>query len=101
MVTRRLGATASSLPSAFVQARFDFRGKVLNGQQEQRARWKRGVAEVEAALGEAAGKLYVEREFKPAAKARMDQLVRNLREAYRVGIDSLQWMTPATKVPCP
>jgi len=94
---RILDAYANELPSAFATARFDFRGKVLSGQQVERARWKRGVAEVEATLGEAAGKLYVEREFKPAAKARMDQLVRNLREAYRVGIDSLEWMTPATK----
>jgi predicted metalloendopeptidase len=61
------------------------------------ARWKRGVDEVEGVLGEAAGKLYVERNFKPEAKARMDEMVRNLREAYRVGIDSLEWMSPATK----
>ena len=59
-----------------------------------RARWKRGVAEVDGGLGEAAGKLYVARNFKPEAKARIDELIRNLREAYRIGIDSLEWMTP-------
>ena len=92
-----LDTYSPELSSPFVQARFDFRGKVLAGQQEQRARWKRGVTEVELALGDAAGKLYVARHFKPEAKARMDSLIGNLREAYRVGIDSLEWMTPATK----
>jgi putative endopeptidase len=55
------------------------------------------VDEVEGILGEAVGKLYVQRNFKPEAKARMDAMVRNLRQAYAVGIDSLDWMSPATK----
>jgi len=97
LASKLLDAYANELSSPFVQARFDFRGKVLNGQQEQRARWKRGVTEVELGLGDAAGKLYVARHFKPEAKARMDALIRNLREAYSLGIDSLEWMTPATK----
>ena len=92
-----LDTYAPELSAPFVQARFDFRGKVLNGQQEQRARWKRGVTEVELGLGDALGKLYVARHFKPEAKARMDSLIRNLRAAYSIGIDSLEWMTPATK----
>ena len=92
-----LDTYSPELSAPFVQARFDFRSKVLAGQQVQRARWKRGVAEVELGLGDAAGKLYVARYFKPEAKARMDEMIRNLREAYRVGIDSLEWMTPATK----
>jgi predicted metalloendopeptidase len=94
---RLLDAYTDELPAAFQQARFDFRGRTLSGQQMMSARWKRGVDEVEGILGEAAGKLYVERNFKPEAKARMDEMVRNLREAYRVGIDSLEWMSPATK----
>ena len=97
LAAKLLDTYSPELSSPFVQARFDFRGKVLAGQQAQRSRWKRGVAEVEGALGDAAGKLYVARHFKPDAKARMDELIRNLREAYRVGIDSLEWMTPATK----
>jgi putative endopeptidase len=92
-----LDTYAPELSSPFVQARFDFRGKVLAGQQVMRARWKRGVTEVELGLGDAAGKLYVARHYKPEAKARMDEMIRNLREAYRIGIDSLEWMTPATK----
>ncbi|MBA3671716.1 MAG: peptidase M13, partial [Gemmatimonadaceae bacterium] len=85
------------LPAAFQQARFEFRGRTLSGQQEMAVRWKRGVAEATGALGEAMGKLYVERNFKPEAKARMDALVRNILAAYRVGIDSLEWMSPETK----
>ena len=92
-----LDAYANELSSPFVQARFDFRGKVLSGQQAMRARWKRGVGEVDGGLGEAAGKLYIARNFKPEAKARIDQLIGNLREAYSIGIDSVEWMTPETK----
>jgi predicted metalloendopeptidase len=97
LTAKLLDTYSPELSSPFVQARFDFRGKVLAGQQAQRPRWKRGVTTVELGLGDAAGKLYVARHFKPEAKARMDELIRNLREAYRVGIDSLEWMTPATK----
>src|SRR5690242_12063153 len=97
LAARLLDAYANELSSPFVQARFDFRGKVLNGQQVNRARWKRGVSEVDGGLGEAAGRLYIARNFKPEAKARIDELIRNLREAYSIGIDSLEWMTPETK----
>ncbi|GAC1651509.1 MAG: M13 family metallopeptidase [Gemmatimonadaceae bacterium] len=90
-------AFADDLPSAFQQARFEFRGRTLSGQPAMPARWKRGVDEVDEALGEAVGKIYVERNFRPEAKARMDAIVRNLRLAYQVGIDSLDWMSPATK----
>jgi predicted metalloendopeptidase len=97
MTFKLLDAYADELPAAYQQARFEFRGRTLGGQKAMAARWKRGVNEVEGALGEAAGKVYVERHFKPVAKARMDAMVRNLREAYRVGIDSLEWMSPETK----
>jgi predicted metalloendopeptidase len=92
-----LDGTAPYLPAAFGQARFEFRGKTLSGQQVMPARWKRGVDVVEGTLGEALGKVYVERNFKPDAKARMDEMIRNLRKAYEIGIDSLEWMSPATK----
>jgi predicted metalloendopeptidase len=97
MTFKLLDAYAEELPAAYQQARFEFRGRQLGGQTAMAERWKRGVNEVEGALGEAAGKIYVERHFKPAAKARMDAMVKNLREAYRVGIDSLEWMSPETK----
>ena len=57
-------------------------------------RWKRGVNEVEQALGEPVGRLYIERHFKQEAKARMDALIRNLLAAFKVGIDELEWMSP-------
>ena len=97
MTFKLLDAYANELPSAFQQARFEFRGRTLSGQQQMPARWKRAVDATSGALGEALGKLYVERHFKPEAKARMDAMVRNLRAAYQVGIDSLEWMSPATK----
>lgn len=88
---------ASDLPDAFVQARFTFAGRVIAGQKEIRPRWKRGVSTVEDILGEPAGKLYVEKHFSPQAKARMDAMVKNILAAFKSGIDSLDWMTPATK----
>jgi predicted metalloendopeptidase len=92
-----LDAYATELPAAFEQARFAFRDRTLSGQQQQAVRWKRAVNGVEGILGEPAGKLYVARYFKPEAKSRMDALVGNLRAAYQVGIDSLDWMSPTTK----
>jgi putative endopeptidase len=92
-----LDTYADQLPATFGQARFAFRGHTLSGQQEMTPRWKRAVDGTDAALGEAAGKLYIAKYFKPEAKARMDALVKNLINAYRVGIDSLEWMSPETK----
>jgi putative endopeptidase len=97
LTARLLDSYAAELPSAFRGARFAFRGRTLSGQQEMGSAWKRAVDGTERILGEPAGRLYVARYFKPAAKARMDQLVANIRAAYRVGIDSLEWMSPATK----
>ncbi len=94
---RVVRAASPYLSAAFVEAHFDFYGRTLTGQPEQRARWKRGVALVEGTLGEALGRLYVERHFAPAAKARMDGLVANLLEAYRRSIAELAWMSPATR----
>ena len=76
---------------------FDFYGRTLTGTPELRDRWKRGVALVEGALGEAVGEEYVARHFPPEAKAKMDELVANLVEAYRVKIEALDWMTEETK----
>jgi putative endopeptidase len=73
---------------------------VLRGQQQQLARWKRGVARVGAktGLGEALGQVYVKRHFPESSKARMDELVEFLRTAYRERIDALEWMGEETKV---
>ncbi|MEI6243414.1 MAG: M13-type metalloendopeptidase [Acidobacteriota bacterium] len=88
---------ARLLSKAFVDANFEFFAKTLNGQQAQRPRWKRGVTLVNGSLGEAVGKLYVDKYFPPEAKARMETMIANLLEAYKQSITSLDWMTPETK----
>jgi putative endopeptidase len=85
------------LPKAFVEARFAFYGKALSGTPELRARWKRAVAATDDALGEAVGKIYVEKYFPPAEKARAEEMVKNLLQAFAKRIDALPWMAPATK----
>lgn len=90
-------ASAAFLSQDFVDANFAFYGTELTGVPVNRERWKRGVSFVEAAMGEAVGKVYVERHFPPAAKEAMDELVANLIEAYRQSIEGLEWMTPATR----
>jgi predicted metalloendopeptidase len=94
---RVLSAAAPYLSKPFVDERFAFRGTVLNGIPENRPRWKRGIALLDDAMGEALGKLYVEKYFPPPNKARMEALVRNLLDAYRLDIDTLDWMSPDTK----
>jgi putative endopeptidase len=86
------------LTDEFINARFEFYGKTLAGQQELKARWKRGVSEVEGWLGDAIGKIYVDKHFPTEAKTRMDGLVKWLIEAYRDSITNLDWMTETTKV---
>ncbi|MDT3344933.1 M13 family metallopeptidase [Microbacterium aquilitoris] len=90
-------SSAPFLSQAFVDANFAFYGTEMTGVPVNRERWKRGVSLVEAALGEAVGKVYVERHFPPRAKEEMDVLVDNLIESYRQSISSLEWMTPATR----
>ena len=85
------------LSDDFVQAHFAFTGRALSGTQEVKARWKRGVALTEGVLGEAVGRLYVERHFPPLAKVRMDVLVANLVAAYRASITALPWLSEETR----
>jgi predicted metalloendopeptidase len=89
---------ARYLPRAFVTEAFEFHGHVLNGTPQQRARWKRAVDDTSFALGEAVGKLYVERYFPPEEKARAQAMVQNLLSAFAVRIDHLEWMAPQTRV---
>jgi putative endopeptidase len=88
---------APLLSKRFVDANFEFRSKFLNGQPEQRDRWKRGVTFAENAMGEAIGRDYVKLYFPPQSKAKMDALVGNLRTALGARIERLDWMGPATK----
>jgi putative endopeptidase len=92
-----LNGFAPYLNKEMVDAEFGFYGQTLRGVTENQPRWKRAVNTINANLGEMLGKLYVERHFKPQAKARMEQLVQNLRLAFKEGIDKLEWMTPETK----
>ncbi|MCT1617251.1 M13 family metallopeptidase [Kocuria marina] len=92
-----VSARAAYLPQAFVDQNFSFYGTVLSGTPQLRERWKRGVGLVNGALGEAVGELYVAENFPPSAKARMDELVANLLEAYRDSIEHLDWMTEDTR----
>ena len=91
-------SSAAYLSDEFVEANFNFYGRTLTGTPELRDRWKRGVSLVEGAMGEAVGRIYVDRHFPQGAKAAMDVLVGNLVEAYRRSITGLAWMTEATRV---
>lgn len=92
-----VSSRAAYLSEAFVAENFAFYGTVLSGTPQLRERWKRGVGLVNGALGEAVGKLYVAEHFSPTAKARMDELVANLLDAYRDSIEQLGWMTEGTR----
>ena len=92
-----IAAYASVLPAALADERFAFFGKTLSGVTQQRPRWQRGVAVVNGFLGDAVGQIYAKRYFSPQAKARVEDLVSNLIAAFRVRIDALPWMDPATK----
>ncbi|MGY4830443.1 M13 family metallopeptidase [Sphaerotilaceae bacterium SBD11-9] len=94
---RLYDAMASVLPQPWRDAEFALRGKALRGQEEPRPRWQQGTAAIDSALGEAVGQVYVARHFPPQAKARMQELVGNLFTAFGQSIDTLSWMTPATK----
>ena len=88
---------APLLSRAFVDAHFDFRSKFLSGQPEQRERWKRAVAHAEGAMGEAIGRDYVALYFPPDSKAKMDELVANVKAAMGARLDTLAWMGEDTK----
>jgi putative endopeptidase len=92
-----LKSSADVLPSQFDKEVFDFYGHILNGQPEQRVRWKRAVDATNRAVGEAVGEIYVARFFQPRAKAAMDKLVENLRAAYATRIQEAAWMSAETK----
>jgi putative endopeptidase len=98
LIFKLVESFAGVLPAAFGEAAFDFRGRVLSGLDEAPPRWKRSVGATEGALGEVAGRMYVERHFSPEAKQRMQALVDNLLVAFRHGIDELEWMGPETRL---
>ena len=90
-------AFAAELNADFVDANFDMYSKTLNGIEENLPRWKRGVSAVDLILGEAVGKIYVQKHFTPAAKERMVELVHNLEAAMEERLKGLEWMGEETK----
>jgi putative endopeptidase len=93
-----LTTVARNLPKAFDDENFDFYGRILDGQPEQRARWKRCSNAVNGALGEALGKVYVDQYFAGDSKAKMVLMVKDIESAMGRDIDQIDWMSPATKV---
>ena len=89
--------TAAALSSPFVNEDFNFKGKVLQGSQENLPRWKRCVAGTDRVLGEALGEVYVKKAFPPSAKARALEMVKNLELALKDDINQLSWMSEATR----
>ena len=92
-----LKAAAPYLSSSFVDATFSFT-QVVSGQRTQTPRWERTSLLTDGSVGELLGQLYVKEYFKPEAKVRMTELVSNLRKAFAVRINKLDWMSPATKI---
>jgi predicted metalloendopeptidase len=97
LAARYITAMAPNVNQAVSNARFEFFGRVLTGQEVPRLRWKRGVSLVSSVLGDAIGRLYVERHFPAPAKARAQKLVDRLTDAYRGAIAGSEWLRPATK----
>jgi putative endopeptidase len=92
-----LAGAAPLLSKPFVDESFAFNGKTLQGTPQIKDRWKRGVDLVGGSMGEAVGQVYVTRYFPPEAKAKADELVRNLIKAMDVRLSNLTWMAPETK----
>lgn len=97
LIWKIIDASAGYLSDDFINANFDFYDKVLSGKKEISPRWKRAVASVDGALGEAVGQLYVEKYFPAEAKQRMETLVANLKQAFAERLLALTWMSEETK----
>ena len=97
LTLQALNLNASVLPKVFRQAHFEFYGKVLSGAKSPLPRWQEGIQALNHTLGEDIGKLYVARYFSAQDKAHVQSLVADLMQAYKVSIDSLSWMSAATK----
>jgi putative endopeptidase len=92
-----LSEAAPSLHRAVEEENFAFYGKTLRGQEQPEPRWQRAAKTIDGAIGEALGQLYVEQYFPPAARARMDELIGNLRAVFRDRLGRLEWMSPETR----
>jgi endothelin-converting enzyme/putative endopeptidase len=93
-----LNRTAGQLSDKIGEANFDFYGTTLNGILKRRPLEERALQTVNNSIGEALGKLYVDKMFPPAAKAKAEKMIQNVIAAYKVRINALTWMSAATKV---
>jgi predicted metalloendopeptidase len=97
LLARYLTAAAPYLNKGFDDARFEFFGGVVTGQQVPRVRWKRGVGMVNTFLGDALGRLYVQKHFPQSARGRVQQMLANVLAAYREALREADWMTPQAR----
>lgn len=95
---KTVDSAAPYLSSEFADLNFDFFGRTLSGTEENRARWKRAVEATNDTLGELVGQLFVAEHYQPASKVRMDEMISDLREAFRQSIDKLEWMGQETRL---
>ena len=98
LAARYITAMAPSVTEALGQARFEFFGRFLAGQQEPRPRWKRGVSTVNVSLGDTVGRLYVDEHFSSATKTRVQRIANQVIQAYREVVSSLDWPSRAAEV---
>ena len=94
---RTLSSAAGVLPRRYAEASFDFYGRQLRGQEQDRPRWKKAVSSTANTFGESVGRVYVARHYPQAAADRMEALIGNLRDAFRASITDLAWMSPETR----
>ncbi len=94
---KMLDTAAPYLTEDLVEANFDFHGRTISGTEENQPRWKRAIQATDQQIGEAVGKIYVDRHFEADSKTRMDEMIGNLREAFGIAISELEWMGPETK----
>jgi endothelin-converting enzyme/putative endopeptidase len=97
LLARYVTAAAPYLNRAFDDARYDFFGVILTGQQRPRERWKRGVSMVNGYLGDALGRLYVERHFPQTTRARVQKMLANVLAAYRDALKEADWLSPSAR----
>ncbi len=98
MIFHVLDASATHLNSAVRDARFNFRGRILSGREEQTPRYRQAIGIVNGSIGEAVGKLYVQKHFPPEAKAKMEEMVENVIATFDKSLDTLEWMSPETRL---
>ena len=98
MTVGYVSGKSAYLPKKFDEANFAFYGTTLRGTPEQQVRWKRAVDQIDGRMGEIVGKVYVEKYFPEESKEKMDALIKNLRAAFKDGINNLDWMGEETKV---